>query len=75
VGQTIGERALALCRRCAVRSQCLDHALHHEITSGYFGGESPSVRRAQPLPQPSASGDLEQHRTHLVSEGLAGKRL
>lgn len=45
-GRTIGETALALCRGCAVRLQCLEHAQQHDILNGYFGGVSPSARRA-----------------------------
>ena len=45
-GRTIGGNALALCRGCAVRLQCLQHARQHDILNGYFGGVSPSARRA-----------------------------
>ncbi len=44
-GRTIAASTVALCRRCPVRRQCLDHAYQHEIVSGYFGGVSPGRRR------------------------------
>lgn len=45
-GRTLSKEAAALCERCVVREQCLDHAMRREITGGYFGGVSPSKRRA-----------------------------
>ena len=63
-GHTIGSTALALCQRCPVRPECLDHARRHDISYGYFGGVSPSARRAESRRQPvgaladaEASGD------------------
>ncbi len=44
-GRTIAASTVALCRRCPVRRECLDHAYAHEIVSGYFGGVSPGRRR------------------------------
>jgi hypothetical protein len=44
-GRTIAASTIALCRKCPVRRQCLDHAYEHEIVSGYFGGISPGRRR------------------------------
>jgi WhiB family redox-sensing transcriptional regulator len=45
-GITIDASTLALCQGCVVRSQCLEHARRHDIMNGYFGGVSPSARRA-----------------------------
>jgi WhiB family redox-sensing transcriptional regulator len=44
-GRTIAASTMAMCRRCPVRQQCLDHAYTNEIASGYFGGMSPGQRR------------------------------
>lgn len=44
-GRTISQDTVALCRRCPVRRDCLDHAYTHQIASGYFGGVSPGRRR------------------------------
>ena len=44
-GRSLSKQATALCERCPVRRNCLDHAIEREITSGYFGGMSPSARR------------------------------
>lgn len=57
-GMTIGGNALALCQACAVRSQCLAHARLHDISNGYFGGVSPSARRAHSRgPESDSYGD------------------
>jgi WhiB family transcriptional regulator, redox-sensing transcriptional regulator len=45
-GRTIVSSTIALCRRCPSRRACLDHAYRNELTSGFFGGISPSRRRA-----------------------------
>lgn len=45
-GRTIGSETVALCRRCPAQLDCLDHAYRNEITSGFFGGMSPSRRRS-----------------------------
>lgn len=45
-GRTLSSEAAALCRTCPVRSECLEHAYAREISGGYFGGMSPSKRRA-----------------------------
>ena len=37
--------AKALCRRCAVRADCLDYALLHDERFGIWGGESERSRR------------------------------
>ena len=44
-GRTIASETTALCKRCPVRRECLDHAYEHQIASGYFGGISPGRRR------------------------------
>lgn len=44
-GRTLSSEATALCERCQVRRDCLDHAVRLEISSGYFGGRSPAARR------------------------------
>jgi hypothetical protein len=44
-GRTIDAETIALCRRCPVRLDCLEHAYRNDITSGFFGGMSPSKRR------------------------------
>jgi len=44
-GRTIGASTVAMCRRCPVRRDCLDHAYRHDVVSGYFGGMSPGRRR------------------------------
>ena len=44
-GRTIASSTIALCSKCPVRRDCLDHAYRNEIVSGYFGGISPGRRR------------------------------
>ncbi len=44
-GRTLSREAAAMCERCPVRQDCLDHASNREIAGGYFGGVSPSKRR------------------------------
>lgn len=44
-GRSLSSEAAALCERCQVRRECLDHAVRLVITSGYFGGQSPAARR------------------------------
>lgn len=44
-GRTLSREAVAICERCPVRADCLDHAINREIAGGYFGGVSPSKRR------------------------------
>lgn len=48
-GKTISPAAVALCRSCEVRAECLDHAYRTQISNGYFGGMSPGKRRSTPL--------------------------
>lgn len=45
-GRTLSKEAIALCTGCPVREDCLDHAFRRDIGGGYFGGMSPSKRRA-----------------------------
>lgn len=45
-GRTISAEAEAMCAGCGARRACLDHAYDNEIAGGYFGGISPSRRRA-----------------------------
>jgi hypothetical protein len=45
VGHTVSAETIATCRTCPVRGDCLDHAYLNDLTSGYFGGLSPSQRR------------------------------
>jgi WhiB family redox-sensing transcriptional regulator len=35
-----------LCRECPVQQKCLNYALKHDITEGYYGGFSGKQRRA-----------------------------
>ncbi len=44
-GRTLSREAAAMCERCPVRQDCLDHAASRDIAGGYFGGMSPSKRR------------------------------
>lgn len=37
--------AKAVCARCPVRAQCLDHAVDHGLDFGIFGGTTESERR------------------------------
>lgn len=37
--------AKALCSGCPVREQCLEFAVHNDITHGIWGGTTPSERR------------------------------
>lgn len=39
-------QAVAICRRCPVREQCLDYALEHGERFGIWGGVSERDRRA-----------------------------
>lgn len=34
-----------ICLECSVRSECLDYALRHNLTDGFFGGKSGKERR------------------------------
>jgi hypothetical protein len=45
VGRSVSAETVAVCERCPVRRECLDHAYDNEITNGYFGGLSPSRRK------------------------------
>jgi WhiB family redox-sensing transcriptional regulator len=45
-GRVLSKEAAALCSRCPVRLNCVGHAIDHELAGGYFGGMSPSRRRA-----------------------------
>ncbi|MFN6120236.1 MAG: WhiB family transcriptional regulator [Actinomycetes bacterium] len=56
-GRTIAASTVALCRKCPVRRECLDHAYEHEIVSGYFGGVSPGRRRV--LSHAAAFADIQ----------------
>jgi len=53
-GRTIAASTVALCAKCPVRSECLEHAYTHEIFSGYFGGVSPGRRRVMSLAEAQA---------------------
>ena len=44
-GRTLSKEAVALCRSCPSRIECLRHAYTHEIEGGYFGGVSSAKRR------------------------------
>ena len=59
-GRSISQTTVALCRRCPVRRDCLEHAYRHEIVSGYFGGMSPGRRRTLTFTQ--AIAEIEQDR-------------
>ena len=39
------QEAKAVCRRCAVRAECLDYALAHDARFGVWGGASERDRR------------------------------
>ena len=45
-GRSLSKEAAAMCNACEVRAECLNHAYERDITGGYFGGHSPSKRRA-----------------------------
>ena len=38
------DAAVAICRRCPVRTQCLDYALAHDERFGVWGGLTPNER-------------------------------
>ena len=69
--RTISSATVALCQRCPVRRECLDHAYRHEIVSGYFGGMSPGRRRVLTHDQALAEIDRE---TTLRSERRGAAR-
>ena len=48
-GRSLSRETVALCNGCPVRAECLQHAYDHEIAGGYFGGVSPTKRRALPI--------------------------
>ncbi|MDJ0767442.1 MAG: WhiB family transcriptional regulator [Ilumatobacter sp.] len=48
-GRTLSSEAMAICRFCEVRRDCLQHAYANEIAGGYFGGVSPVKRRTLDL--------------------------
>jgi hypothetical protein len=48
-GRTLSREAAAICERCPVRLDCLEHASSRDIAGGYFGGVSPSKRRRMTL--------------------------
>lgn len=48
-GRSLSKETLQLCGTCAVRADCIKHAYTNEIAGGYFGGTSPTKRRAVPL--------------------------
>lgn len=52
-GRTIASSTVALCQKCVVRKECLDHAYRNDILSGYFGGVSPGRRRVLSLAESS----------------------
>jgi WhiB family redox-sensing transcriptional regulator len=54
-GQT-SDKPKAVCRRCAVRSECLAFALEHNIDHGIWGGTSPRQRKQ--LSRAGATGAL-----------------
>jgi hypothetical protein len=45
-GRSLSADTVLMCKRCPVRVDCLDHAYRHDISGGYFGGISPSKRKA-----------------------------
>lgn len=44
-GKSLSSEALEMCRGCAARRDCLEHAYDRELAGGYFGGLSPTKRR------------------------------
>jgi WhiB family redox-sensing transcriptional regulator len=42
--QTRAAKAVAICRRCPVRQDCLEHALANDEWLGVWGGTQPSER-------------------------------
>ena len=45
-GRSLSSDTVKLCEGCAARVDCLNHAYEHDIAGGYFGGLSPSKRKA-----------------------------
>ncbi|HWL44756.1 MAG TPA: WhiB family transcriptional regulator [Ilumatobacter sp.] len=48
-GRSLSRETVQLCSACPVKAECLQHAYDHEIAGGYFGGVSPTKRRALPI--------------------------
>lgn len=44
-GRAISPEAMAVCRGCKVRLECVRHAYEMQVNGGYFGGLSPGQRR------------------------------
>jgi WhiB family redox-sensing transcriptional regulator len=42
--QTAAAQAVAICRTCPVRTDCLEHALEHDEWLGVWGGTQPAER-------------------------------
>lgn len=70
-GRTISSATVALCQRCPVRRDCLDHAYRHEIVSGYFGGMSPGRRRV--LTHEHALAEIDRETTLRTERRVAGR--
>ena len=50
-GHVANEATLAVCRRCPVRADCVEHAYRVGYTAGYFGGLSSGQRQRMTLEQ------------------------
>ena len=48
-GMSLSDEAAAMCASCPVRRECVTHAYSLGLSAGYFGGLSPSQRRALSL--------------------------
>jgi WhiB family redox-sensing transcriptional regulator len=59
-GHAQHERAKSICRRCPVRTPCLDYAMRRREEHGIWGGTDPEERRTtafHPVRQLRAGGD------------------
>ena len=61
------EPAKRVCRRCPVRSECLEHAIARRENDGMWGGTSPRQRRAIALDRTQARSLPPTGRPHRAA--------